>query len=548
MFGFDNQSDWTVTDNVLLQNTSPSGPTYYENLFLTSSLQLQDGKHLPIAEPNSLLHTTVAGAAVTRQPGPKADAAFDVTPTPGNIAIMVFDAGFGTVQAGTTFQWDFSDGVTGQGESYTRPFPTGGTYEVTLTVTNPDGTAVRNTAQVKVEGPRLLDLSNAGGITVYDGGTPIVLQSDAVDAEGGLQMDGTGLVAQVNRDLVRSIVESDEFRIAMTLEPDGSGQGGHIMRLHNSFAMAVDKNKLLVDVVLKDGSVVRLMSQNPLDPTEPCEIVFSLTNGVLSLTIDGVLQAEADVGPGMNDALSHDLYFGTPWGQNNYGGSLQNLTIDIHLSDYAEAQAMFETQVEEVTDVPDVAPAPGLPDRVDSIDLIDLHFGKDSVDLIAGGQLAQLPQGYLDPILGEDTFRFSFDLTGEEVGSKGDVMRLEGAFWLKVQSQGELVMWVREDDGDITFLKTSDAELNDLDTSRIDIQLQDDILSIQVDGVVRAATVMDSGISDDVTRDLEFGALSGRETFDGKVSNLTIGLDIVDEVQMMELMALPQFDLGMNVF
>ena len=65
-----------------------------------------------------------------------------------------------------SYAWDFGDNTTGTGASPVHPYPTGGTYPVTLTVTDNDGDTDTTTANVTVQA--LFD-SDAFGRTVANG-------------------------------------------------------------------------------------------------------------------------------------------------------------------------------------------------------------------------------------------------------------------------------------------------------------------------------------------------------------------------------------------
>lgn len=90
---------------------------------------------------------------------PNLVASYTMTPSAPQIGQTVaFDA-TGSTNGGTacmtqcTYTWDFGDGTTGQGLTTTHTFRTQGTFQVTLTVTDPRGAAATRTNSVTVAAP-----------------------------------------------------------------------------------------------------------------------------------------------------------------------------------------------------------------------------------------------------------------------------------------------------------------------------------------------------------------------------------------------------------
>ncbi|HTO01658.1 MAG TPA: PKD domain-containing protein [Microthrixaceae bacterium] len=118
----------------------------------------------PSTDPNpttTIPTTTVPGALL---------AVFADSPG-ANQLTRTFDASASQgVVDGATYAWRFGDGSTGDGVTASREFPNGGTYTVTLTVTNPDGTVSTATRPIQIAGnsPAPINVRHNGTSVLWD--------------------------------------------------------------------------------------------------------------------------------------------------------------------------------------------------------------------------------------------------------------------------------------------------------------------------------------------------------------------------------------------
>lgn len=142
----------------------------------------------------------VVGVAHAVSSGSKATtAAFTTSVAHGNAPLGITVDASGS--AGSTYAWNFGDGITATGVTATHTFSGAGTYTVTLTVTGSDNTSATATSQVLAIGPGALTLATPskpapfGGSAAIDGilTPPVAGQKVRVEA----QRAGTWVVLAV---------------------------------------------------------------------------------------------------------------------------------------------------------------------------------------------------------------------------------------------------------------------------------------------------------------------------------------------------------------
>ena len=222
-------ADISASCTELLCSFDGTGSTDPDGTVVDYQWNFGDGNVASGATPD---HTFAAGGTytvtltVTDNDGATNDTAQDVTVTPGNVAptadisasctelLCSFDGTGSTDPDGTVvdYQWNFGDGNVASGATPDHTFAAGGTYTVTLTVTDNDG-ATNDTAQ---------------DVTVTESGTADVAFRSAASSNGNV-LTGTvtvpGNVASGDTMVLFITVNRDT---TITTPPDGWTQLGAV--------------------------------------------------------------------------------------------------------------------------------------------------------------------------------------------------------------------------------------------------------------------------------------------------------------------------------
>ncbi len=333
--GYTNQSDWNVSDNGLVQDQDPTAPGYYPEIFIASSMQFANGQHAYILLPGSVFDEAGIGASASQPENDLALARFHVNGVEGDGASRVFDARFGAPE-GTTFRWTFGDGTVAEGPLLLHSFTGGGAYDVTLTVTLPDGTVAAAILTVAVAGPDVLRLAPDGSFVAYDTGSPVTNVPGGT--AGGVQLGAPGTTATIARQHVIDVASSDEVGITLTLRADTIGAYGEVFRLHGSIVATVTAaGELAVAATGRDGRSVTVTTEGAnLGDMAAHDIAIRLVNGQLTVVVDGEQAASAGISLPLAWRGTHDLVFGNPWGRTNFNGDLTAFSIRTDMSDYPD--------------------------------------------------------------------------------------------------------------------------------------------------------------------------------------------------------------------
>ena len=573
--GYSDQSDWTVRNNAFVQDQNPADPGYYGDIFLSSSLQADDGVHNFTALPNSILNVLSAGATETLAPTNESglSARFQVSTSEESAAIRSFDASFSQfgmeeLPEGTTYLWDFGDGITANGVQASNVFGDSGDYAVSLTIQLPDGTQTTRTLEVEIPDYVLYSYESTEGTNSA--------------ANDGIAIGGTGTSLVIQREDVATMLGADEFSVAMTLTADSAATAGEVMRLHQSFITSVNANgELYLQAFTEAGDRIRLTTDGAnLNDKEPHDISITLNEGMLEITVDGDTLASTAMTSPLADNGNLDLVLGNPFGNGNFESVVSALRVTANESDFSGASnptntvpsevppavdevavppaveevevppavhevavppAVDEVEVpptvEEVAAVPpavhEVAVPPtveevAVPPIVENAQEVNIDVITNAVTIGGTGTKLSVDRERVVDLMGTDDFDISMTLTADSAASTGEVVRLHQSFVTSVNANGELYLQAFTEAGDRIRLTTDGANLNDKEPHDISITLNEGMLEITVDGDTLASTAMTSPLANKGNHDLVFGNPWGKDNFEGVVSTLSITVNESD--------------------
>jgi parallel beta-helix repeat protein len=151
-----------------------------------------------------------------------------------------------------------------------------------------------------------------------------------------LDLGDSGVARSVNRSEVAGMLRNDTFHVALGLQSDGADSRGEVFRIHGSIVTSVTASGEFQVLAFTSAGQVKLTTSGAgLDDLDHHKIGFSLENGVLSISIDGALNASTEMSGTLLSEGRHDLTFGNPWGKTNFDGALTDFdltfpTVDDH--------------------------------------------------------------------------------------------------------------------------------------------------------------------------------------------------------------------------
>jgi len=573
--GHAGQDDWDLTNNIFVQDQEPHEAGYYGDVFLASSLEVLDGVHDMKVRPGGALDGQNVGAFNTQDSSTDSlQAQFHVQNDADSAAIRHFDASFtGDQPEGTIFLWDFGDGTTMEGATATHAFEHGGVYDVRLTVETPDGQINSRQLSVDVAGVQVLSYVAGESVLAHNAGVAAALSAGAVDGDNGISLGGTGVATHIDREHIEAVLNTQEFEIDLTLTAHTAHSVGEIMRLHSSFVVsATDAGEVYLLAFSEDGTRIRMTTEGAnLQDTQPHDIKVSLKDGVLGLAVNGETLASTNIDGALQNLGRHDLVFGNPWGSTNFEGDVSSLSIKVNESQFSSIAPTVEIAplVESASlDAQEMAPeAQDSPPREQNASITDsaedlvapisvpvFATGRDEdivmpasdygpqrkviapieqvqathaidapqTNLGTAGVTAQISRDDVSNILGQDAFGISMTLSANSPESAGEIVRIHQSFLMGVDDHGEIYFHAFNDAGERIRLTTDGANMTDMAAHDVNVSLANGVISVDVDGVVRASAEMSGVLADEGNHDMAFGNPWGKENFSGVLSSFDV--------------------------
>ena len=549
--GHAGQAGWVVSGNVAVQDQDPRLDNHYSKVFLTSTTQTEDGRHVFQAVDGGLVDKSGAGSTLVTM-GPKDLAAlFHVEET--STATRVFDASHSlldgkAVPAGASYAWTFGDGTTAQGIKVSHTYVDGGKFPVSLTIRLPDGRTDTASFDLPVQSPEVVRLGSRGFVATVDG-AEMALGAVAAQTAEGIQLGVKATVASVARAHVEDVVGSRDLSIAFSLDADKAGASGEVFRLHGSFwASVTTAGELSFSVVQQGGPEVRLTTKGAglnaaVDATKT--VLTTLDDGVLEVWVDGSLKGSAAVAGAVGGLTGYDtqnLIFGNAWAATNFNGDLKSFELKVDEDAFPlRPQTTVLVGATPVASTPRPTPA----SDVDLLLAMDADGfvafnGTDAFDLgpapavsANGVQIADkyaaasIDRAHLKEVMGSDSLAISFTLDADQAGTTGEVLRLHGAFTAIVERTGELSFSLTQADGKMVKVTSTGIKINDGEANDVVVSLEDGSLALWIDGQMAASADFAGTISQAKAygHALTFGNQWGSKNFVGDVRSFEASVD-----------------------
>jgi len=340
------RDDWTVENNLSVQQSDPTAPNYVDDLFVNARAgrfaELSDLQALP----GGLVEQRGLGADVTRfDETPEAlTARVRVEPVPGEPARFGFDAGLSADATGllddaeADFVWDFGDGTTATGRDVGHVFAGPGDYVVVLTVANGRGESDVSRMAVSVSEPLRMDLGvTAAGLadaSPFAAADPAALPDVTVEEAGGRlgARIGDAIGFEISTGAMAPIMNLDEFTMSFALMAlEGRAGAGQLMRIHSQFQMDIGANGEIgfgFNNVEGAWQGVRTGATSLLDGAwHDLSITHDRFAGEMAVYLDGVEIARVASEGATPTGKFWGLLFGAGWGRDGVEGLLGGFEV-----------------------------------------------------------------------------------------------------------------------------------------------------------------------------------------------------------------------------
>lgn len=366
--GNDGQTDWLVKDNAFIQNSDPTKPGYYNDVFVTSSMTVNEQGHHFVSQPGSMLDVLNAGVSHQHQADTldKVGALFEVNATGNDVNERVFDASL-TAQmladanvdlADVTFQWSFGDGTSATGQVVEHGFTHAGGHDVTLTVTLISGETYLADSIVDIRGGKVLSFDGSAGNFVTSHGFGESQTLEIVDAftDGAIRLGESGDPAKISRGALEGIRGSDALNIDFTLNGSTTGE---LFRMHMSFVVKVNPDgEIYVQMYNQDTqNFVVTTNGVRVNDGQSHDISIQLDDGSLTVLVDNQIAGETAFSGTLPTSGSWDMIFGNPWNPNaDFNGSIPDfeITAGVELDTLVSSPEVVSEGLE--TSGPDTSP------------------------------------------------------------------------------------------------------------------------------------------------------------------------------------------------
>ena len=306
ILGYSGQSGWTVANNAFVQDQNPNAPGYYANEFV---MTVTNGLHDYVAIGGGMLSRLFAGAHETLGSGttftPSPLPTSPTPPPPPNPTS--------------------SDGHTSTASDQGSTPPTNSTSSGDHTSTASDQGSTPATDPTPVAGPPTPEPTP---VPVASDPAPTVPVSHSPTPDPKVyDLAVKGAAGTIDRSSIAGMLGSDGFDIQLSVDSAARSHGGDLLRLPGSFDVVVDPNgEAVFRASTTAGDFALRTSNASLKGTGQHDLRISLDNDVLTISVDDHVVGKKSMSGTLLSSGRHDLYIGSPWGQN-FGGKLSDVLI-----------------------------------------------------------------------------------------------------------------------------------------------------------------------------------------------------------------------------
>ncbi|WP_299883002.1 LamG-like jellyroll fold domain-containing protein [uncultured Sulfitobacter sp.] len=444
-----------------------------------------------------------------------------------NALARELDASASALPEGASVAWHFADGSVIQGTTITHIFETSGLHDVTLVITQADGTSASTTRRIEIDDPYLFafDFANGAEDITTRGIEAQVTGSDAQAFVDTAEDKGFYLNPNTALSLGRENTQlfgREAFNIDLRFKQTDAMKDGGLLGMHTVFKLDIENDGALSFWLrTSDGDFKITTEAGVMNTTDWQDIGvrYDGVAGTLTLMVDGVTMASGAATGATTGPLSWGVQLGRPWGDDATGVfesvsmSLphdatptptpttidEGVTVikepDGHVIMLGGAVGMSFEDVDENAEVaaPPLEETPQPEPEAQPNVLLDVDFsdgGKDASsynsqikDDTAGAgfttgkdgdgfQLGTDARFNIDnssaQLFGLDAFNIAFDLRKDTADAHGGLLNQHTIMDLAVRTDGGFTLSLTTDEGSVN-LRTDAGLLSDTDWHKINL-------------------------------------------------------------------------------
>lgn len=344
----------TISGNVVVQYTNPYGANYVGNLFVDplNGASLDDMRPIPgWSLPSGVGASDPYTAAAPPVAFISHAAGSGTQPLTPSFSAVDWD---GSVTPGTTYAWNFGDGVTAEGANVSHRFATPGEHNVALTITTPGVGTVTVDKKIVVTHPELLKLqfendpaaSNSSSTGVLDSSVYARTVNWKPDSSADVYVTGSGGGSAADFGGTNTYIEvpnapefnaQRQFTLALDVNIDTIATD-RILKKHGFIGLDVQSDgKLKAYVWLNDGTAtyqeLTTASAVSADAWHSVVVVFDGNadpvngKGALYIYVDGTLAGTKTNIATRLDTQNHTVKIGSGNGDGFLDGAIDNVRM-----------------------------------------------------------------------------------------------------------------------------------------------------------------------------------------------------------------------------